>query len=131
MKTFNVNFHKEDQINAMQVQKLTEEEFEKVSEGGTRHLFELDTNIGYFIYFDAIDSNGVESYLVLHYQENSEDPSGCYSFELKDFYQFSALYLSDLSYSSETSDENEEEEYTPIHHLAHLMHHIIEEGKNI
>lgn len=129
MKSFSVQFHKEDQVDAMKVNKLNEEDYQKVTEGGTRHLFDLDTNIGFFVYFDAEDANGKESYLVLHYEEENEDPSGCYSFELKDFYQFTALYLNDLEFNEETNEE--EEEYGPIHHLAHLMFHIIEEGKDL
>lgn len=133
MKAFTVNFHKEDQVDSMNVQKLSEEDFSKVTEGGTRHLFELDTNIGFFVYFDAVDNEGVESYLVLHYEDEQEEPSGCYAFELKDFYQFAALHLNDLEFHDEVGEdeEEEEEEYSPIHHLAHLMYHIIEEGKNI
>jgi hypothetical protein len=132
LKSFTVNFHKEDQVDKMNVQKLSEEDFTKATEGGTRHLFELDTNIGFFIYFDAVNKEGEESYLVLHYEEEQEEPSGCYAFELKDFYQFAALHLNDLEFREETVEEEEEkQEYSPIHHLAHLMHHIIEEGKNI
>lgn len=130
MKSFTVNFHKEDQVQAMTVSKLNEEDFHKVTEGGTRHLFELDTNVGFFIYFDAEDANGKESYLVLHYEDDNEDPSACYSFELKDFYQFAALFLNDLEYADEVSEE-EDEEYGPIYHLAHLMYHIVEEGKEV
>ncbi|WP_019155822.1 hypothetical protein [Robertmurraya massiliosenegalensis] len=129
MKTFTVHFHKEDQVDAMTVQKLSEEDFSKITEGGTRHLFELDTNIGFFVYFDAEDEEGKESYLVLHYEDEQEEPSSCYGFELKDFYQFIALHLNDLEFHDE--QEEEEEEYGPIHHLAHLMYHIIEEGKKI
>ncbi|MDF1509346.1 cytosolic protein [Robertmurraya sp. DFI.2.37] len=125
MKTFTVQFHKEDQADAMTVQKLSEADFSKVTEGGTRHLFELDTNIGFFVYFDAVDEDGKESYLVLHYEDEQEEPSGCYGFQLKDFYQFVALHLNDLEFQ----DEAEEEEYGPIHHLAHLMYHIIDEAK--
>lgn len=132
MKEFTVSFHKEDQVDEMKVQKLSEEDFERVTEGGTRHLFELDTNIGFFIYFDAEDSNGKETYLVLQYEEENEEPSACYAFELKDFYQFAALHLNDLEFQDEQMEEDgEEEEYSPIHHLAHLMFHIVEEGKKI
>jgi hypothetical protein len=67
---------------------------------------------------------------VLHYEDDNEDPSACYSFELKDFYQFAALFLNDLEYADEVSEE-EDEEYGPIHHLAHLMYHIVEEGKEV
>jgi hypothetical protein len=134
VKSFTVEFHKEDQVEAMKVNKLNEEDFNTATEGGTRHLFELDTNVGFFIYFDAISKEGEESYLVLHYEEENEDPSACYSFELKDFYQFAALQLNDLEFSEEAGDDSEGEEeevYGPIHHLAHLMYHIIEEGKKI
>jgi len=132
MKEFTVKFHKEDQIDEMKVKKLTEEDFERATEGGTRHLFELDTNIGFFIYFDAVDSDGKETYMVLQYEDDNEDPSACYAFELKDFYQFAALHLNDLEFREENMDEeSDEEEYSPIHHLAHLMFHIIEEGKAI
>lgn len=130
MKTFTVNFHKEDQVEAMKIDKLSEEDFNRVTEGGTRHLFELDTNIGFFVYFDAVDSKENESYLVLHYEEDQEEPIGCYSFQLKDFYQFCALHLNDLEFQDE-ANEDDDEEYSPIHHLAHLMYHIIEEGKEI
>lgn len=129
MKPFTVHFHKEDQVDTMTVHKLSEEDFATVTEGGTRHLFELDTNIGFFVYFDAVDEKGQESYLVLHYEDEQEEPSGCYGFELKDFYQFTALHLNDLEFRDEVAEE--EEEYGPIHHLAHLMYHIIEEAKKV
>ena len=134
MKSFTVQFHKEDQTDSMTVQKLSEEDFNTVTEGGTRHLFELDTNIGFFVFFDAEDSSGVESYLVLLYEEENEDPSACYGFELADFYQFTALHLNDLEFQDELEEqeeESEEEVYGPVHHLAHLLYHIVEEGKNI
>lgn len=133
MQTFTVQLHKEDAIQDMIVQKLIGDEFSKVTEGGTRHLFELDTNIGYFVFFDAEDAEGKESYLVLHYEENpeEEDPAACYSFDLKDFYQFSALYLNDLEFREELDviDEDGEEEHGPIHHLAHVMFHVVEEDR--
>jgi hypothetical protein len=134
MKSFTVQFHKEDQTDSMTVQKLSEDDFNTVTEGGTRHLFELDSNIGFFIFFDAEDGSGNESYLVLQYEEDNEDPSACYGFELKDFYQFAALHLNDLEFQDELEeqeDETEEEAYSPIHHLAHLLYHIVEEGKEI
>lgn len=130
MKSFSAHFHKEDQVNAMEVKKLNEQDFEKVTEGGTRHLFELDTNIGFFVFFDAEDADGRESYLVLQYEDDNEDPSACYGFKLKDFYQFTALFLNDMEFSDETDDE-EEEEYGPIHHLAHLLFHIVEQGNSV
>ncbi|PLR69511.1 MULTISPECIES: cytosolic protein [Bacillaceae] len=129
MNSFSVEFHKEDQTDAMTVQKLSEEDFHTATEGGTRHLFELDTNVGFFVFFDAEDKAGKEWYLILHYEEEQEDPSACYSFELKDFYQFTALYLNDLEFNEETNEE--EEEYGPVHHLAHLLFHIVEEGKKV
>jgi hypothetical protein len=127
MKSFTVQFHREDEMDTMTIQKLNGQDFEKVTEGGTRHLFDLDTNIGFFVFFDAEDANGNPSYLVLQYEEDNEDPSACYSFELKDFYEFVALYLNDLEFGEEES-MGEEEEYGPIHHLAHLLYHIVEEG---
>jgi hypothetical protein len=129
MKSFTVQFHREDQMENMTVQKLNEQDFEKATEGGTRHLFDLDTNIGFFVFFDAEDANGNVSYLVLQYEEDNEDPSACYGFELKDFYEFVALYLNDLEFGDEEIDE--EEEYGSIHHLAHLLYHIVEEGKTV
>jgi hypothetical protein len=129
MKTFTVQFHREDEVEAMKVQKLNQQDFDKATEGGTRHLFDLDTNIGYFVFFDAADAEGNVSYLVLQYEEDNEDPSACYGFELKDFYEFIALYLNDLEFGDEESEE--EEQYGPIHHLAHLLYHIIEEGKTV
>lgn len=129
MKTFTVQFHREDEVEAMKVQKLNQQDFDKATEGGTRHLFDLDTNIGYFVFFDAADAEGNVSYLVLQYEEDNEDPSACYGFELKDFYEFIALYLNDLEFEDEESEE--EEQYGPIHHLAHLLYHIVEEGNSI
>jgi hypothetical protein len=129
MQTFTVQFHREDDVEAMKVQKLNQQDFDKATEGGTRHLFELDTNIGYFVFFDAEDAEGNVSYLVLQYEEDNEDPSACYGFELKDFYEFIALYLNDLEFGDEESDD--EEEYGPIHHLAHLLYHVVEEGNSI
>jgi hypothetical protein len=129
MKSFIVSFHQEDNVDSMQIQKLNQEDFDKATAGGTRHLFELDTNIGFFVFFDAEDADGVVSYLVLQYEEESEEPSGCYSFKLEDFYEFMALYLNDLEFSDET--EEEDEEYGPIHHLAHLLFHIVEAGNDV
>ncbi|WP_394231665.1 cytosolic protein [Niallia oryzisoli] len=133
MKTFKVQFHQEDLTETMTVQKLSEDDFNNRTEGGTRHLFELDTNVGFFIFFDAVDKDGAESYLVLQYEDESEDPSACYGFELRDFYQFTALYLNDLEFQDEMEEGegDDEEVYTPIHHLAHLLYHIVEVGQNI
>jgi hypothetical protein len=134
MKSFVVGFHQEDNVDSMQIQKLSQEDFEKATEGGTRHLFDLDTNIGFFVFFDAEDADGDVSYMVLQYEDptgedGSEDPVGCYSFQLKDFYEFTALYLNDLEFNEEVSED--EEDYGPIHHLAHLLFHIVEEGKDL
>ncbi|WP_445505996.1 cytosolic protein [Niallia sp. 03190] len=128
MKEYTVEFHKEDGIANMVVTKLNEEDFNQATSGGTRQLFELNTNIGFFIYFDAVDEKGKESYLVLQYEEDQEAPAACYSFELKDFYQFIALHLNDLQLDEE---ELEEDDFGPIHYLAHLMHHIVEDGKTV
>lgn len=131
MQSFVVSFHQEDHVDSMQIQKLNEEDFGKATEGGTRQLFELDTNIGFFVFFDAADVDGVISYLALHYEEENEEPSACYAFRLEDFYEFMALYLNDLELNGEMSEEEEEEDYGPIHHLAHLLFHIVEDGKDI
>ncbi|WP_160722313.1 cytosolic protein [Bacillus sp. USDA818B3_A] len=130
MESFVVGFHQEDNVDSMQVQKINQEEFNTATEGGTRHLFELDTNIGFFVFFDAADIDGNLSYMVLQYEEDNEDPVGCYSFQLKDFYEFMALFLNDLTIGDE-EDEEEEQEYGPIHHLAHLLFHIVEAGKDL
>lgn len=129
MKSFTVQFHKQDNVDLMNVQKLTEQDFTAATEGGTRKLFELDTNIGYFVFFDGEDKEGAISYLVLQYEEESEVPNACYSFEVKDFYEFMALYLQGIESMEET--EEGEEEYGAIHHLAHLLHHISEDGKTV
>src|SRR3954465_3279331 len=131
MESFVVGFHQEDNVDSMQIQKINQEEFNKATEGGTRQLFELDTNIGFFVFFDAADIDGNLSYMVLQYEEDNEDPAGCYSFQLKDFYEFMALFLSDLQFSGEEAEEEEEQEYGPIHHLAHLLFHIVEAGKDL
>jgi len=129
MKSFVVGFHQEDNVDSMQIQKLNQEEFDKATVGGTRHLFELDTNIGFFVFFDAADADGDISYMVLQYEEGNEEPVACYSFQLKDFYEFMALFLNDLEFNEEADEEDEE--YGPIHHLAHLLFHIVEEGKDL
>lgn len=129
MNTFIVGFHQEDNIDSMQVQKLTSSEFVEARERGFRRLFELDTNVGGFVFFDAESGDGDLSHLVLHYPEENKDPSDCYSFSKNDFYEFMALYLQGLE--QEEEELGEEEEYGPIHHLAHLMFHIVEEGKSI
>ncbi|GMO01573.1 hypothetical protein PthstB1num2_36140 [Parageobacillus thermoglucosidasius] len=41
MKSFTVQFHREDEMDTMTIQKLNGQDFEKVTEGGTRHLFDL------------------------------------------------------------------------------------------
>jgi len=130
MESFVVGFHQEDNVDSMQIQKINQEEFNKATEGGTRHLFEVDTNIGLFVFFDAADIDGNLSYMVLQYEDDNEDPVGCYSFQLKDFYEFMALFLNDLEFDEETEEE-EEQEYGPIHHLAHLLFHIVEAGKDL
>ena len=129
MNSFIVGFHQEDNVDSMQIQKLNQEEFGKATEGGTRHLFELDTNIGLFVFFDAADEDGNLSYMVLQYEEDNEDPIGCYSFQLKDFYEFMALFLNDMEFDEE--EDEEEQEYGAIHHLAHLLFHIVEAGKDL
>lgn len=51
MREFTVKFHLEDDMEEMKVQKLSPDDFERVTEGETRHLFDLDTNIGFFVFF--------------------------------------------------------------------------------
>ncbi|MED3890394.1 cytosolic protein [Peribacillus frigoritolerans] len=132
MNTFIVGFHQEDNVDSMQVQKLTSAEFEKATSRGFRRLFELDTNIGYFVFFDAEDDEGDLSHLVLQYEEDNQDPSDCYSFTKNDFYEFMALYLQGMDeVEVEDEEDGDNEEYGPIHHLAHLMFHIVEEGKSV
>lgn len=128
MNTFIVGFHEADNTDSMQIQKLTETEFEKSTSRGVRRLFELDTNVGYFLFLDAEDDEGVVSYLVLQYEEENEEPSDYYSFAQQDFYEFMALYLQGVD---ELDEEEESEEYGPISHLAHLMFHIVGEGKSV
>ncbi|WP_174733043.1 cytosolic protein [Mesobacillus harenae] len=129
MKKFTVSFHEQDQLDEITVHKLNEQDYEKASEGGTRHLFELDTNIGFFVFFDCVDKEGNASHLVFQLEEDSEEATACYGFELKEFYEFMALYLNDFEFNEETNED--EEVYGPIQHLAHLMYHIVEEGKTI
>ncbi|MEY8757166.1 cytosolic protein [Peribacillus frigoritolerans] len=132
MNTFIVGFHQEDNVDSMQVQKLTSAEFEKATSRGFRRLFELDTNIGYLVFFDAEDDEGDLSHLVLQYEEDNQDPSDCYSFTKNDFYEFMALYLQGMDeVEVEDEEDDDNEEYGPIHHLAHLMFHIVEEGKSV
>ena len=142
MNSFIVGFHEEDNTDSMQIQKLNEVEFEKATSRGVRQLFELDTNIGYFVFLDAEDDEGDVSYLVLQYEEIEEEPTDCYSFAQKDFYEFMALYLQGVGELDEEQHEHEHddddeheheesEEYGPVHHLAHLMFHIVEEGKSV
>ncbi|WP_088040846.1 cytosolic protein [Bacillus sp. EAC] len=133
MKSFNVTFHKEDNVDNMLIQKLNDEEYHKATEGGTRHLFEIDTNIGFFVFFDSEDNDGNVSHLLLQYEDEEEDPIACYSFAMKDYYEFMALYLNDLEFIDETEGEEEVElEATnSIHHLVHLLFHIIEEGNDL
>jgi hypothetical protein len=132
MNTFIVGFHQEDNVDSMQVQKLTSAEFEKATSRGFRRLFELDTNIGYFVFFDAEDDEGDLSHLVLQYEEDNQDPSDCYSFTKNDFYEFMALYLQGMDeVEVEDEEDDDNEQYGPIHHLAHLMFHIVEEGKSV
>ena len=133
MKSFNVTFHKEDNVDNMQIQKLNDEEYHNATIGGTRHLFEIDTNIGFFVFFDAEDKDGNVSHLLLQFEEEEEEPVACYSFAMKDYYEFMALYLNDLEFIDETEDQEEVEleESNSIHHLVHLLFHIIEEGNDL
>ena len=123
MIDFEVGFHAEDGQEIMQVRKLNEKEFILASALGSRKLFELDTNVGYFVFLDAADETGALSYMVLRYEDDSEEPEGCYSFDLKDFYEFLALYTAGMNEAEEGEDA-----YGPLEHLAHLLHHIAEAG---
>lgn len=130
MKTFTVHFHQEDEANAMTVKKLSDADFDNVAAGGTRQLFELDTNIGLFVFLDVEDEDGNESYHALRFEGESEDPTDFYSFELKDFYDLMALFMSQM-YVEEEDEDGEEESYGPVHHLAHLLFHIVESGQDV
>ncbi|WP_409298841.1 cytosolic protein [Peribacillus sp. SCS-26] len=127
MKSFVVSFHQEDNVDTMQIQKLNSEEFDESAAGGARHLFDLDTNIGYFVFMDAEDADGDISYMIVQFEGESETPKAYYSFTLEDFYEFTALFLSGQS----EAEEDEEQEYGPLQHLGHLLHHIIEEGQSL
>ncbi|WP_409288168.1 cytosolic protein [Peribacillus sp. SCS-37] len=127
MKSFVVSFHQEDNVDTMQIQKLSSEEFDESAAGGARHLFDLDTNIGYFVFMDAEDIDGDISYMIVQFEGESETPQAYYSFSLEDFYEFTALFLSGQS----EAEEDEEQEYGPLQHLGHLLHHIIEEGQSL
>ncbi|WP_062356883.1 hypothetical protein [Bacillus kwashiorkori] len=127
MNTYTVTFHKDDMNAPMTIHKYSEEDFDKATTGGTRQLFELDTNFGFFIFLDAEDNEGKESFFALRYEEEEEVPSDYYRFELKDFYDMMALFMSQMY----VEDEEEADNYGPIHHLAHLLHHIVEDGQNV
>ncbi|NCU19044.1 cytosolic protein [Pallidibacillus pasinlerensis] len=127
MKTFTVHFHEHDQADAMTVKKLSEQDFDTVSSGGVRQLFELDTNLGLFVFMDAEDNEGNETYHILRYEEDSEEPNDYYSLELKDFYDLVALYMSDMY----VEDDEDEDSYGPVQHLAHLLFHIVDSGKEV
>lgn len=130
MKPFTVHFHEEDQADSMTVKKLSEQDFDSIAEGGTRQLFELDTNLGLFVFLDAEDGEGNESYHALRFEEDSEEPTDYYSFELKDFYDLMSLFMSQM-YVQEEDEDGEEEAYGPVHHLAHLLFHIFESGEKV
>ncbi|MCU9613558.1 cytosolic protein [Caldibacillus lycopersici] len=130
MKSFTVHFHQEDRVDQMNVMKLSEAEFDDQAAGGTRQLFELDTNLGFFVFVDAENHEGKESYYALRYEEDQDDPSDIYAFELKDFYDMMSLFMSQM-YFDEDSDDGEEEAYGPVHHLAHLLFHIVEAGEDV
>lgn len=131
MKSYQVTFHQEDQADQMIVNKLSEADFNAAIEGGMRQLFELDTNIGLFIFVDGEDKDGNETYHALRFKDDEdEEPSDYYSFKLKDFYDFTALFMSQM-YVEEDESDSDEEAYEPIHHLAHLLFHIVESGEGV
>lgn len=127
MKTFTVQFHEHDQADLMTVNKLSEQDFDTLSSGGVRQLCELDTNMGLFVFLDAEDGEGNESYHIIRYEEDREEPSDYYSLELKDFYDLIALFMS----QTYIDDNDEEDSYGPVHHLAHLLFHIVDSGKDV
>ncbi|MCU9595075.1 cytosolic protein [Caldibacillus thermolactis] len=127
MKTFTVQFHEHDQADPMTVNKLSEQDFDTLSSGGVRQLCELDTNMGLFVFLDAEDGEGNESYHIIRYEEDREEPSDYYSLELKDFYDLIALFMS----QTYIDDNDEEDSYGPVHHLAHLLFHIVDSGKDV
>jgi len=128
MKTYTVHFHQEDRVDAMQVEKLSEADFDKLAAGGIRQLFELDTNFGSFVFLDAEDDQANESYIVMRYEDDeADDASDIYSFKLKDFYDMLALFMSQMYFD----EEDDEDIDGPVHQLAHLLHHIVEDGKDV
>ncbi len=136
MKSFSVHFHEEDSLDQILVEKLSEEDFEKAIAGGARQLFELDTNFGLFLFADGEDAEGKSSYLVLRYEEGEdEQPEDIYSFRLEEFFEMIALFLSQVYYDEQmvdqTTEDGEGEEYGPVHHLAHLLLHIVDAGKDV
>ncbi|WP_026693996.1 hypothetical protein [Peribacillus kribbensis] len=131
MKSFVVSFHQEDHVDSMQIQKLNSSEFDGATEGGARHLFDLDTNIGFFVFMDAEDADGDISHLIVQFEGENEQPSAYYSLALQDFYEFMALFLSGQDYEEDGDVEEEEQEYSPMNHLGHLLFHIAEEGKSL
>ena len=91
MNSFIVGFHEEDNTDSMQIQKLNEVEFEKATSRGVRQLFELDTNIGYFVFLDAEDDEGDVSILYYSMRREKRSRTDYYSFAQKDFYEFMAF----------------------------------------
>ena len=63
MNSFIVGFHEEDNRDSMQIQKLTGLNLKKQQVAVYDILFELDTNIGYFVFLDAEDDEGDVSHL--------------------------------------------------------------------
>ena len=131
MNSFSVQFHQEDQIDSMTVQKLSENDFNQLTESGTRHLFELDTNISFFVFFDAFDEAEAQSHLILQYEEDSEDPSACYGFQKEDFYEFMALYLNDLEFQDEEDSEEEEQDIWSDSSFSSFVISYCRRGKDI
>jgi hypothetical protein len=124
MNSFTVQFHDSDGQNSMTVEKLSKEDFDRRAAGGTRQLFELDTDFGYFLFLDGADGQGEEGYFLLRFTEGNDSPADFYAFRLKDFYDLAALYLSQNYF-----DDEEEEEEPPVQLLVHLLYHIVEAGR--
>lgn len=134
MKEFTVHLHEGDALQDMHVKKLSLTEFDEMIAGGIRQLFELDTNIGFFLFVDAEDHDGKIHYLVMRYEEETmEKPMDIYAFQLEEFYEMVALYLSQ-AYFDEMEHEGKlpvGEVDGPIYHLAHLLSHVVMDGQGI
>lgn len=132
MKEFTVILHEDDLLQEMRIKKLGSTEIDEVVASGARQLFELDTNIGLFLFADSEDHAGKTHYLVMRYEDGSaEDPADIYAFQLGDFYELVALYLSQAYFDVLEQEIPDGEVDGPIYHLAHLLAHVVDAGKEI